>query len=216
MLSRVTMKKFKLSCSSNRRRSVWPDRDWRSDVRSNDRVFGPSWASGSAGLAENTVWRTAPAESRIWTRNSWPGSANWVAAFWMRSDQFRIARATTDGTTKAWLMLRTPPAELISASNDPEIGGRAVAGPGGSNVPLFATQLPAGDTVHPVRLPVSKLPLVMRLTPPGVLTSWPRTAARCPGDPGRRSRNAGLRFCAVVRVLLDGPPTASASTAAFR
>ena len=46
MLSRVTLKKDRLSCSSNRSRRVCPARDWSSGVTSNDRLFGPFWKSG--------------------------------------------------------------------------------------------------------------------------------------------------------------------------
>src|SRR5262245_49169614 len=123
--------KFRLSCSSKRNLRVWPARPWSSDVTSNDLLLGPSWMSGSPGRVVKTVCRTLLLASRIWTRNSWVVVRNWLAKFWIRSDQLRVARGTAVGTVNDWVMFRTPgPVEVVSASKDPAIGGWGVAGPG--------------------------------------------------------------------------------------
>src|SRR5262245_28644331 len=171
MLSTVTLKKNRLSCSSNTSRRVWPGRDWSSVVMSNDRLFGPIWVSGSPMFVEHTVCSTLPTASVIRTWNCWFGSLNWLAKFWIRSDQLSVACVTTEGTTKDCATLRVPgPVESVNASKDPEIGGCGVAGLAGSWIPLLICQPltpTTGVTVQPLKLPASKLPLVMRLTPLG-------------------------------------------------
>src|SRR5262245_47000541 len=120
--------KNELSCCSKRSCSVWPARPWSNDVTSKDRLFGPSWISGSPGLVEYIVWRTVPLASRIWARNSWDVVRKAPAKFWMRSDQLSVAWVTVAGTTNDWVMLFIAgPVGLVTASKLPEMGGWGVA-----------------------------------------------------------------------------------------
>src|SRR5262245_45555153 len=79
-------------------------------------------------------------------------------------------------------MLRTHgPVTSPKASNAPEIGAWAVAGPTGSKVPLLIVQLPELGTdevtVHPAKVPVSKPPFEIRLFAAEAV-AWPSAAPR--------------------------------------
>src|SRR5262249_34063270 len=107
-------------------------------------------------LVEYTVWSTVPTASVMTTRNSCPGSAKAVAAFWMRSCQLRVAWVTVAGTTKGWLMLRIPPTVLFTTSNAPARGARGVAGPGGAGgweAAVVPGPVPGGRPRPPARVP---------------------------------------------------------------
>src|SRR4051812_25048604 len=123
MLSRGTFMKNEVSCCSKRSCNVWPGRDWSSEGTADERLFGPSWISGSPGLVEYTVCRSVPLASRICTRYSCVVVAKAPAKFWMRSDQLSVARATVAGTTNDWVMLLIAgPVGLLTASKLPEMG----------------------------------------------------------------------------------------------
>src|SRR5438874_11316991 len=100
----------------------------------------------------------------------------------MRSDQLRVARVRDAGTANDWLMLLSAgPVGFETASNEPEIGGWGAAGLAGSRLPLLICQVPklglAVVTVHPLKLPVSNPPLVIRFTAPVlVVVNLPTTA----------------------------------------
>src|SRR5262249_48789509 len=133
---------------------------------SKERLLGPIWMSGSPGLVLNTVCRRLLLASRTWTRNSWV-LAKLLPKFWMRSDQLRVTCGTVVGTVNVWVMFGVlGPVESVKASKEPEMGGRGVAGLTGSMLPLLIRQplAPTSETVQPVKSPVSKPPLVIRLT----------------------------------------------------
>src|SRR3954471_8706718 len=133
---------------------VWPSSDCSSDVKSNERLFGPTCCSGSPGFVENTSWSRPPEASRTSTRHSWLGSLNTGAKLRIRSCQLSTADATFCGTTMG-LDRMCKPGPLCDeiTSKLPDIGGNTGARLGGTNVPLLIAQLPEPllKTVQPVR-----------------------------------------------------------------
>src|SRR5712692_244970 len=134
-----------------------------------DRELGPTCSRGSPGFVENTTCKSPPPVSRITTRHSWPGCRNRLAKLRTRSFQVSFAEKTLFGTVIVCCRLVSDDPDWVpTASKFPLMGGNAPPR-NGTNVPsliAYAAPKAPGTTVQPAKLPVSKLPLTIRLAGP--------------------------------------------------